>query len=102
MDITNKYWTGSVFADMPARPGECYNWNGSSWVFDKEAELAQVQVKRNNLLFSSDWTQLPDAPLTDGQKKAYADYRQALRNFPSTLQHITHHLDVVWPTRPST
>ena len=36
---------------------------------------------RDLLLAASDWTQLPDAPC-DAQ--AWADYRQALRDFPAT------------------
>jgi len=36
---------------------------------------------RDLLLAASDWTQLPDAPV---DKQAWANYRQALRDFPST------------------
>jgi len=32
----------------------------------------------------SDWTQLPDTPLSDTDRQAWANYRQALRDFPST------------------
>lgn len=38
--------------------------------------------KRNLRLTFTDWTQLPDAPLTAEQKAAYAVYRQALRDVP--------------------
>ena len=55
-----------------------------------EAERAAANREyRNQLLSSTDWTQLPDAPLTDAQKAAYGAYRQALRdltdhvNFPN-------------------
>lgn len=41
----------------------------------------QMRAARNGLLADSDWTQLPDAPC-DAQ--AWSDYRQALRDFPST------------------
>lgn len=44
---------------------------------------------RNWLLISSDWTQLPDAPFTDAQKYAWADYRQQLRDLPTNPN---------WPT----
>ena len=55
-----------------------------------EAERAVSNREyRNQLLSSTDWTQLPDAPLSDEQKAAYGAYRQALRdltdhvNFPN-------------------
>lgn len=38
---------------------------------------------RDILLAQSDWTQLPDSPLTDAKKTEWATYRQALRDFPS-------------------
>ena len=61
------------------------------------AELwAQVRAKRDGLLGQSDWTQSPDSPLTAAQKKAWAVYRQALRD-------ITQQADpaaVVWPVDP--
>lgn len=56
---------------------------------DDEARAAMVRVERDQKLWASDWTQLPDAPLTDAQKAAYGTYRQALRdltdhvNFPN-------------------
>jgi len=34
-----------------------------------------------NLLYESDWTQLPDAPV---DRQAWAAYRQQLRDFPAT------------------
>jgi hypothetical protein len=46
--------------------------------------LDQVRKFRNAQLKASDWTQVPDSPLTDQQKQAWATYRQQLRDFPST------------------
>lgn len=40
-----------------------------------------MRVYRNMLLKESDWTQVEDAPV---DKQAWAEYRQALRDFPST------------------
>jgi hypothetical protein len=37
---------------------------------------------RLELLAKSDWTQLPDSPLSPELKQAWADYRQALRDVP--------------------
>lgn len=58
----------------------------------------QVRAQRNSLLTLCDWTQLPDAPLTDGEKQEWAEYRQALRDVPEQ----TGFPDVVvWPSTPS-
>ena len=38
--------------------------------------------KRNRRLQDSDWTQMPDSPLTDTKKTEWATYRQALRDLP--------------------
>lgn len=36
--------------------------------------------RRDQLLAGSDWTQLPDAPLTEDEKADWRDYRQSLRD----------------------
>tara|TARA_Y100001963_G_scaffold109417_1_gene151319 strand:- start:650 stop:952 length:303 start_codon:yes stop_codon:yes gene_type:complete len=46
--------------------------------------IAQMRTWRDALLAQSDWTQMADAPLTDDEKRAWATYRQALRDYPST------------------
>lgn len=46
-----------------------------------EEYLNRMRMYRNILLNESDWTVLPDSPL---DKVAWATYRQALRDFPST------------------
>jgi hypothetical protein len=42
-----------------------------------------MRAVRNSLLRDSDWTQLPDA---DCDREAWATYRQALRDFPTTWE----------------
>lgn len=46
--------------------------------------LEAAYAERNKRLVDSDWTQLPDVPLTDEQKTAWQTYRQALRDITST------------------
>ena len=53
---------------------------------------------RNALLVDSDWTQMPDSPLTDAKKAEWATYRQALRDLPETT---TDYSNVTFPTQPS-
>jgi len=48
-----------------------------------------------NLLYESDWTQLPDAPVDHA---AWAKYRQQLRDFPATW---TPGPTVTFPTPPN-
>ena len=47
-----------------------------------DGDYAQsMRAARNQLLTECDWTQLPDAQC---DKTAWATYRQALRDFPTT------------------
>ena len=43
-------------------------------------ELSLLRIDRNNLLKDSDWTVLPDSPLSDIKKDEWKIYRQALRD----------------------
>lgn len=48
-----------------------------------EAKESDVRRQRNKLLRQSDWTQLPDAQITQEKVSEYATYRQALRDVPA-------------------
>ena len=54
----------------------------------------EVRKKRNNLLSSSDWTQLPDVYLYT--KENWATYRQELRD----ITNQTDPFNIVWPNSP--
>ena len=58
-----------------------------------------VRSQRNNLLASSDWTQMPDSPLTDEVKASWVTYRTALRNLPNH-SNWPNLEDSDWPTKP--
>ena len=60
-----------------------------------------VRALRDNLLSESDWTQLPDSPLTDSKKTEWATYRQTLRDIPSSQSSVTDKSNITWPTEPS-
>lgn len=51
---------------------------------DEPRQIFEMRQMRDMLLRNSDWTQMPDSPLSNEQKQAWATYRQALRDFPST------------------
>lgn len=59
--------------------------------------LSGIRTKRNTLLAECDWTQTLDAPLTPEQLTAWAEYRQALRDFPE----IVDVNNPVWPKKPA-
>lgn len=72
------------------------------WRVESEEERAArawapVRETRDARLASSDWTQLPDAPLSDKARKAWGAYRQGLRDVP---QSFAAPEQVVWPEAP--
>lgn len=48
----------------------------------KDSAMAQIRSTRNQLLAACDWTQIADST---ADKAAWAAYRSALRNLPSTI-----------------
>ena len=90
--IGNLSWLGEAYNDMgwvevgdaPALPTP-----------SSAAELAWDRAKK--MLAESDWSMLPDVPMTSGAKAAWIEYRRALREirlqpgFPDAIQ---------WPVRP--
>ena len=57
-------------------------------------------TRRHSLLKGSDWTQLPDSPLSSDKKTEYQTYRQALRDI-TTHSNWPKLEDSDWPTKPS-
>ena len=89
-----------AFADMneelsvvseSGHKGELYYINGSftnSASPETEAILYEenlniFRIQRNDLLNKSDWTDLPNCPLSDSKKAEWQSYRQTLRDMPS-------------------
>lgn len=60
-----------------------------------------VRTIRDGRLKQSDWTQVPDSPLTAEQRSEWQMYRQRLRDLPTDYAHVTSLEDVVWPEPPS-
>jgi len=72
-----------------------------------EHGLYELRMWRNRLLAESDWTQMPDSPLTDSQKTQWATYRQSLRDMtdtystvPLTDKGVMDETQITWPTKP--
>lgn len=58
-------------------------------------------LERNQMLNSSDWTQMPDSPLSTSKKTEWATYRQALRDLPTqSWFSIRLARSSDWPTKP--
>lgn len=67
----------------------------------------QVKKERTARLQFSDWTQMPDSPLSDAKKQEWAVYRQLLRDLPDAIDYSNVSLDenhflvgVEWPKMP--
>ena len=88
--INCQFLRDGTLHDLPERPGPWAKWTGTDWIDPRNAarrasdEAAAIRGERDRLLATSDWTQLPDAPLTAKQRHAWRDYRQALRDAPAS------------------
>ena len=92
----DKYYYDNGFVEIPARPGSYYvfNYDTKQWQLNETIALVMNRSKRNQLLASSDWTQMPDVTIPN--KTEWATYRQQLRDmteqqliagdFPTTPQ----------------
>lgn len=60
--------------------------------------ISWARSERNYRLAACDWTQMPDADLTDEQRQAWANYRQQLRDL---INNITDTRPLDWPTKPT-
>ena len=85
--LVSKDESGTIqLAPDTEKMNEMYKW-----------DYQTIRNQRNDLLYKSDWTQIPGGPLTDEQKEAWATYRQQLRDL---VVEGTCPLDFVWPTPP--
>jgi len=82
------------------QPNEYKVINGEA-VIRNDNVLEILRLKRDALLKESDWTLMPDSPLSDAKKTEWATYRQSLRDLPSNNNDITSIDDVVFPSKPN-
>ena len=72
-------------------------------------EMKQLRGHRNMLLINSDWTVMPDSPLSDSKQTEWKTYRQSLRDITKTaspkmrtdMSNMIDVKSVTWPTKPS-
>lgn len=77
-------------------PHHIFDYATKTWVDPRtnETEWPVVRAKRDSRLLASDWTQLPDVPLST--KEAWATYRQALRDVTTQEDPFS----IRWPVVP--
>lgn len=96
----DEYWWNRDFVWLGKKPNKHAIWNfySSKWEWDADLILQDIRVLRNSKLKQSDWTQLPDSPLTDEKKAEWSKYRQALRDLPNS--DISDPNLIQWPQSP--
>ena len=62
--------------------------------------IAGLRQRRNAMLSSSDWTVLPDSPLSATDKTAWLEYRQDLRDITEGVDTEAKVKAVVFPDKP--
>lgn len=99
----------ATFQNPPdAVEGKQIVWNGEGWELENIPEPMpepepspltwdDIRATRNAKLAASDWTQLPDVPLSEEQVMEWRTYRQQLRDI--AIGEGTPE-SVVWPTAP--
>jgi hypothetical protein len=97
--FTDYIVNGEVIS-LPPKPetgAYVFDYSQQKWVEDTQEQESDVLAKRNSLLQQSDWTQIPNNPLTPEQQEAWAIYRQELRDVTSQSGYP---FNVIWPTPP--
>ena len=85
-----------VVVEMDATKAAIYDAKDAAYEAAEPArKWASIRSKRDALLSSSDWRAMPDAPTMSAD---WTNYRQALRNLPSTQADPDN---VVFPEEPS-
>jgi hypothetical protein len=98
-DGSKYYFENENPIEIPEKPSEYHIFDPitKQWVVNAPQLTRDILQKRQKLLLASDWTQIPNNPLTLEKQTAWAVYRQALRDITSQPGYPTN---VVWPTQP--
>lgn len=57
----------------------------------------EARAERNTRLAATDWTQVPDATVTENERSRWRSYRQQLRDVPGQGGYPDA---IVWPVQP--
>ena len=77
---SNEFYRLSAVVDVVDVEAKTVTGTRTAEPISDEDAWAIVRAMRNNELTATDWTQLPDSPLTPEKKAEWAVYRQALRD----------------------
>tara|TARA_A100001201_G_C4016467_1_gene179243 strand:+ start:361 stop:672 length:312 start_codon:yes stop_codon:yes gene_type:complete len=75
---------------------EKQNWENNAF----NRSISKLRNKRNSLLADSDWTDLPNSPLTDEKKSEWQTYRTNLRDITDGLTTVEQVEAVEFPSKP--
>lgn len=100
IDDTAYYIANGAAVAIPAKPDQysVFDFTTKQWVQNQSMAIIDVSTKRQRLLYASDWTQIPNGPLTTTQQEAWATYRQELRDIP---EQSGYPFNVIFPTPPA-
>lgn len=98
-DDVSYYIENDAAVQIPPQPSQysIFDFTTKQWVLNPDLASSDVLTARNKLLFSTDWTQIPNNPLTSERQAEWATYRQELRDIP---QQSGYPYNVVWPVAP--
>lgn len=85
--------------NIPSSLGLGYKFDYSikQWVLDLNFLNENARSTRAKLLGDSDWTQIPNGPLTIEIQQEWASYRQQLRDITGQSGYP---VNIIWPTPP--
>lgn len=95
IELTEQQWSQAVSEKCRVVNG-VHTYEGFSAQDLEQKNYLILRSERDSLLKESDWTQMPDSPLTEEQKQEWQVYRQALRDLPQTADIN----NIVYPTKP--
>lgn len=100
IDDSAYYIENGAAIEIPTKPDQyaVFDYTTKQWIDNANLAIIDVLQKRQRLLYASDWTQIPNGPLTTTQQEAWATYRQQLRDIP---EQSGYPLNVIWPTPPT-
>lgn len=98
----NYYWDNDIssWSSRDISPSPYHIWVNKKWELNRVRFEEHVRKVRNIFLTETDWTQLPDSPLSEIEKTIWQEYRQELRDITNNIDDITNLEDVPWPTKP--
>ena len=93
------YFENDQPTQKPPKPDGFYEFdiNTKQWVLSSDLAKSFVLPKRMYILLNSDWTQLPNCPLTPEKQQEWAQYRQQIRDITTQSGYP---FNVDWPVQP--